>query len=77
MKYPHQKIINKLALELANYLLDDKEREDYQDHCAENDLQEGDFLGNAALAGGHVYAKALALIFHAEQLDQRNAEGET
>jgi hypothetical protein len=74
MKYDHQKIINKLALELANYLIDDKEREDYEDHCSENDLQKDDFLGNASLQGGHVYARALSLIFHAEQLDQQNAE---
>jgi hypothetical protein len=72
----HQKIINSLACEVANYLLDDREHYDYLEHCSENDLDPNDFLNNASLPGGHVYAKAKALIFHLEQLEQKQAEGE-
>lgn len=71
----HRKIIDDLACDLANYLLDDKEREDYEDHCADNDLSPEDFLNNATIQGAHVYAKARALIFHLEQLEQKEAEG--
>lgn len=72
----HIKIINNLACDLANYLLDEREREDYERHCLENDLNPNDFLNNADIEGAHVYAKAQALIFHLEQLEQKEAEGD-
>lgn len=72
----HNRIIIGLAFDLANYLLDDREREDYLDHCFENDLSPEDFLNNADVEGAHVYAKAKALLFHLEQLEQKEAEGD-
>ncbi len=77
MRFNDQKTINELACELANYILDDRERYDYEDHCSENDLNPEDFLNNATIDGGHVFAKAKALMFHLEQLEQRIAEGES
>ena len=72
--YNHGKIIHDLANDLANYNMDDKEYQDYLDHCFENDLNPNDFLINASIEGGHVFAKAKALIFHLEQLEQKIAE---
>lgn len=55
------KTIRELTLEVAEYLSDEKESDDYMRHCEENDLDPYEYEHNANLEGGHIYAKAKLL----------------
>lgn len=64
MKDKNQELANSLVLEVVRYILSDhREQQDYKEHCQENDLDPDDFLNNADLPGGHIYAKAKLMLF--------------